>query len=52
MLSIFISGIWEAEASGSLWIQGQPRLQRKFCDSQYYTARLSYKKLNWIKTVA
>lgn len=52
MLSIFISSIWEAEANWSLWTEGQPSLQRKFCDSQDYTARLSHKKLNWIKIIA
>jgi hypothetical protein len=29
-------GIWEAEAAGSLWVQGQPSLHSEFQDSQAY----------------
>ena len=30
---------WEAEAGGSLWIQGQPGLQSEFQDSQGCTEK-------------
>ena len=32
----FNPSIWKAEASESLWVQGQPGLQREFQDSQLY----------------
>jgi hypothetical protein len=35
---------WEAEAGGSLWVQGQPGLQNEFQDRQGYTEKQSPKK--------
>jgi hypothetical protein len=40
----FNSSTWEAEAEGSLWIQGQPDLHNEFKDSQDYTKRPCLKK--------
>jgi hypothetical protein len=35
---------WEAEASSSLWVQGQPGLHNEFQDSQGYKVRPCLKK--------
>ena len=40
----FNPSTWEAEASGSLWDQGQPGLQSEFQDSQGYTEKLCLRK--------
>lgn len=36
--------LWEAEAGGSLRVQGQPDLQNKFQDSQGYKEKLCLEK--------
>jgi hypothetical protein len=42
----FIPYTGEAEAGRSLWVWGQPGLQRKFQDSQGYTEKPCLKRIN------
>ena len=44
MVQVFSPSIQEAEARGSLWVQGQPGVQREFLYSQHYYTKTLLQK--------